>query len=135
MTVNNYNFSDRKAAIDAIVKECFAQGLKGKDQVAYVLATVDHETNKTFKPVREAYWLSENWRRQNLRYYPYYGRGFVQLTWKSNYQKYSDLLNRDFVSAPDDVMDPNISAFISVHGFRTGSELRRDGGGLVPPVF
>lgn len=54
---------------------------------AYALATAGHETNYTMQPVREAYWLSEKWRRNHLRYYPFYGRGYVQLTWKENYQK------------------------------------------------
>ena len=51
---------------------------------AYGLATAWWETNKTMQPVREAYWLSEAWRKPNLRYYPHYGRGYVQLTWKGD---------------------------------------------------
>ena len=35
---------------------------------AYALATASHETAHTMQPVREAFWLSENWRRANLRY-------------------------------------------------------------------
>ena len=53
---------------------------------AYGFATAFHETASTMQPVREAYWLSEAWRKANLSYYPYYGRGFVQLTHKTNYQ-------------------------------------------------
>ena len=41
--------------------------------VAYIMATVKHETNNTFEPVEEAYWLSESWRKANLRYYPWHG--------------------------------------------------------------
>lgn len=54
---------------------------------AYALATAFWETARTMQPVREAYWLSDSWRKKNLRYYPYYGRGYVQLTWKENYEK------------------------------------------------
>lgn len=54
---------------------------------AYALATAYHETARTMQPVREAYWLSENWRKANLRYWPWYGRGFVQLTWQKNYER------------------------------------------------
>ncbi len=54
---------------------------------AYALATACHETAYTMQPVREAFWLSENWRRTHLRYYPFYGRGYVQLTWKANYER------------------------------------------------
>jgi hypothetical protein len=49
------------------------QNQKLLNQVAYQLATVHWETNRTFEPVREAYWLSEEWRKRNLRYYPFYG--------------------------------------------------------------
>lgn len=54
---------------------------------AYALATAYHETARTMQPVREAYWLSEGWRKRNLRYWPWYGRGYVQLTWDFNYRK------------------------------------------------
>lgn len=52
---------------------------------AYGLATPWVETNATMQPVREAYWLSEAWRKKNLRYWPHYGRGYVQITWLENY--------------------------------------------------
>lgn len=54
--------------------------------IAYALATVWHETGETMQPVREAHWLSEAWRQKNLRYWPHYGRGFVQITWPKNYE-------------------------------------------------
>ena len=54
---------------------------------AYGLATAYHETARTMQPVREAYWLSEAWRKANLRYWPWYGRGYVQITWQKNYSK------------------------------------------------
>lgn len=53
---------------------------------AYALATAWHETGETMQPVREAHWLSEAWRQKNLRYWPHYGRGFVQITWPKNYE-------------------------------------------------
>lgn len=72
-----------------------------KTQWAYIFATVFHETNGTFKPVKEAYWLSESWRKTHLKYYPYYGRGFVQITWEDNYKKFQDFLGVDLVDSPD----------------------------------
>jgi len=39
-------------------------------QWAYIFATTCHETAYTFEPVRESYWLNEDWRRKNLRYLP-----------------------------------------------------------------
>ena len=100
------DFSARDGTIEAIKRECRAQDVALATQIAYVLATVQWETAQTFRPVREAFWLSEDWRRRNLRYYPYYGRGFVQITWKNNYEKYSKLLGVDLVNNPDLAMEP-----------------------------
>ena len=54
---------------------------------AYALATAYKETARKMTPVIEAFWLSEDWRKTHLRYYPWYGRGLVQLTWDFNYRK------------------------------------------------
>jgi hypothetical protein len=91
-----------------------------KTQWAYMIATTQWETGGTFQPVREAYWLSESWRKANLRYYPYYGRGYVQLTWAANYKKYAGILNQQLVEKPDLVMKPKTALFILVHGFKGG---------------
>lgn len=115
------DFSTKAGVIDAITRECRAQGIALPAQIAYVLATTQWETAQTFKPVREAYWLSEDWRKANLRYYPYYGRGYVQLTWKDNYAKYSEILDLDLVNEPDIAMRPSVALFVLVHGFKTGT--------------
>jgi len=125
-----YDFSTKRGTVEAIKAECRRQGLGLPAQTAYVLATVEWETARKFKPVREAYWLSESWRRQNLRYYPYYGRGYVQLTWRENYEKYTARLRErfperaegiDLVADPDQAMVPEYALFILVDGFRTGA--------------
>lgn len=96
------------------------------DFLAYTLATVYWETAGTMLPVREAYWLSEDWRKRNLRYYPYYGRGYVQLTWEVNYKKATDYFNKvlgikvDFVKNPDLVMDKRYSIIIMFVGSKEG---------------
>lgn len=92
------------------------------NQTAYVLATAYHESRGTFLPVKEAFWLSENWRKQNLRYYPYYGRGLVQITWKENYSKAGNKLGygERFAENPDMVMDQDISVKILVRGSKEG---------------
>jgi predicted chitinase len=117
----DYDFSTKDGTMAAIKQECRAQGIGLKTQIAYVLATVEWETARTFRPVKEAYWNSEEWRRDNLRYYPYYGRGYVQLTWKNNYEKYSKILGIDLVNNTEMAMEPNIALFILVHGFKTGT--------------
>lgn len=92
-----------------------------KPQWAYIFATVFHETNGTFLPVKEAYWLSETWRKNNLRYFPFYGRGYVQITWEGNYRKFSNILGVDFVKYPDKVMEVGNAFFILTYGFMHGS--------------
>jgi hypothetical protein len=88
--------------------------------VAYQLATVHWETNRTFEPVIEAYWLSENWRKRNLRYYPWYGRGYVQLTWKENYEKASESLSIDLISDPSKALNPKYAYLILTVGMTEG---------------
>lgn len=93
-----------------------------RNQLAYVLATAYWETARTMKPVKEAYWVknAEAWRKKNLRYWPWYGRGFVQLTWEANYIKAGQKLGRDFTKDPDAVMEPDNSAEILVLGSKEG---------------
>lgn len=102
-----------------ILKECRAHGLSNA-HAAYVLATAKWETNHTMKPVREAYWLSETWRKANLRYYPWYGRGFVQLTWYENYVKAGKILGIDLTTDPDVAMQADIAAKVIVRGMKDG---------------
>lgn len=109
-----------------ILGACKKHGLL-RNQAAYVLATAYWETARTMEPVREAFWLSEGWRKNNLRYYPWYGRGFVQLTWERNYIHAGKQLGQDLTADPDRVMDPEVSAEIlvlgSANGWFTGKKL------------
>lgn len=116
-----HDFSTKSGTKEAIKWECRVQGIGLDTQVAYVLATTEWETAQTFQPVREAFWRSEDWRRRNLRYFPFYGRGYVQLTWRANYEKYSRILGVDMVADPDNAMRHNVALFILVHGFKTGT--------------
>lgn len=102
-----------------IVQACRAHGLT-PPQTAYVLATAYWETARTMKPVREAYWLSEAWRKANLRYWPWYGRGYVQLTWEENYLRAGQRLGLDLTTDPDRVMEPSIASTILVRGMIEG---------------
>lgn len=88
--------------------------------LAYILATSWWESGRTMQPVREAFWLSETWRRKNLRYFPFYGRGLVQLTWEENYRKASELYGVDFVKHPDLVLEPRHSVNILFDGMKQG---------------
>lgn len=113
--------SSKKATRKAIAKLCGQLGIGLKPQIAYVWATAQWETAHTFDPVKEAFWLSENWRKNNLRYYPYYGRGYVQLTWRRNYREYQDVLVEKLINNPDLALDKKIALFVLVHGFKLGT--------------
>lgn len=93
------------------------------EEKAYILATGCWETNHTMQPVEEAYYLGEpkaSGYRRKLWYYPWHGRGLVQLTHEKNYIKLGKRLNLDLTTDPTVVMDPEISAKILVIGSREG---------------
>lgn len=110
-----------------IIEEASKRGLL-RNQLAYVLATTYWESGKTMKPVREAYYLEgkvkdvEAWRKRNLRYFPYYGRGFVQLTWDYNYKKADEKLklNGTLIKNLDRALEPEIAKQTLVVGMIEG---------------
>ena len=104
---------NENALAQAVAKEAHAQGITDRNQICYIMATIQHETAATFKPIAE-------YGGAKQRYAPYYGRGYVQLTWKYNYAKYSDKLHQDYVSNPDQVMQPDVSLFVIVDGMKNG---------------
>ena len=94
---------------------------------AYMLATAWHETAQTMQPVREAFNLSEAWRKKNLRYWPWYGRGYVQTTWERNYARLDAEAAAagltkpgDILANPDLAMRPDIAAFALRRGMEEG---------------
>lgn len=108
----------------AVLKATDGQALSHR---AYTLATPWWETARTMQPVREANWLDEAWRKAHLRYYPWYGRGYVQLTWEPNYAKADTILSAAAVITPgqllhnpDLAMRPDVAAFILRHGMDQG---------------
>lgn len=93
-----------------------------QDQLAYVLATAFHETAHTMQPVEEfgkgkghVYGLPDP---QNGKVY--YGRGYVQLTWRKNYQHAGDVLGFDLVNDPALALRPDVAADILFAGLRDG---------------
>jgi len=112
--------TNESSTIAAVIRQCRLVGLDLKTQISYVLATTKWETAQTFRPVKEAFWKDEAWRKANLHYYPYYGRGYVQITWKRNYEKYGKILGLDLVNNPDLALNHPVALFIVVHGFQTG---------------
>lgn len=112
---------DAVSTKDLIIAECKAEGVL-RNQAAYVLATADWETNHTFEPVREAYWVknAEAWRKKNLRYYPWYGRGLVQLTWEDNYRRAGKAIGVDLIKNPDGALEAGSAVKILVKGMIEG---------------
>ena len=116
-----------------------------KNQIAYILATVKWETNP------DGTWfinVEENWKWKGKEYWnidpntnkAYYGRWFVQLTWKRNYEQYTEIIRkggRDFkdnegkiikwndinlIEDPDTILRSNeLAAFILVHWMKNGT--------------
>lgn len=92
--------------------------------LAYVLATAFHETAQTIQPIAEygkgaghSYGEPDPTTGET-----YYGRGYVQLTWKDNYKKQDDKLNLNgrLVEDPDLAMDPNIAVQVLFGGMYDG---------------
>jgi putative chitinase len=104
---------------------------------AYMLATAWHETATTMQPIKErggeAY-FTEHYdvagRRPKvcIQYGNtcagdgprFCGRGYVQLTWKSNYAKAGEALGVDLVADPDLAMDARHAAAIMLTGMKEG---------------
>jgi hypothetical protein len=108
--------------LDALLDECAARGLADARCVAYVLATACHETGHAMQPVREigrgkgrAYGAPDA--RSGL---VYYGRGYVQLTWKANYERLGKRLGVDLLGAPDRALEPRLAAAILIAGMVEG---------------
>lgn len=92
-------------------------------KLAYILATAYHESSFEAKKEYRANPLSQPalYNTQNAYWYTnYYGRGYIQLTHKSNYQKMTDFLGVDLVNNPDLALHPKYAAQILVYGMMTG---------------
>lgn len=90
--------------------------------LAYMLGTTKWETASTMVPVEEyGHGAGRTYGKpDSVTGQTYFGRGYVQLTWKSNYQKMSALLGIDLVNDPSKALDPKIAASIMFIGMRDG---------------
>lgn len=104
---------------------------------AYALATAYHETASTMQPIREfggpAYYFRmydpqgarPALAKANGNVNPgdgvkFAGRGYVQLTWRSNYKRAGDKLGVDLIGNPDLALQPDIAARIMRQGMDAG---------------
>jgi putative chitinase len=132
--------------INAILDAWEASGLTDLRWLAYMLATAFWETARTMQPIKEyggnAYYTKlydvtgdyPDRARRMGNTEPgdgprYCGRGYPQLTWKSNYAKMSPIVGVDLVADPDRAMEPAIAIAIMfegmVRGMYTGVGLSR----------
>jgi len=108
--------------IRLIVSECARQGVTDARQIAYILGTVAHECDfRSIKEIR-AKPGTDVWKMQEKYWHTgFYGRGFSQLTWAKNYNKFSPIVGVDLVKNPEMVLKPEIGALILVYGMRRGT--------------
>jgi predicted chitinase len=89
--------------------------------VAYFLATIQHECANTYRPIEEiGKGKGRPYGTPTSNGKTYYGRGFVQLTWKTNYQKAARLLGVDLVGNPEKALEFDTAYLIAARGMREG---------------
>jgi hypothetical protein len=101
--------------LTAILDEWEAKHANQDDRwLAYMLATVHHETDRQFRGIEEygkgrtrpyGKKLKMNRQAYQMPDKLYYGRGFVQLTWYENYEKAGKKLGIDLLNKPELALD------------------------------
>jgi len=97
-----------------------SEGMTDPAQVAYALATFEHETDG-FNTLREYGGASQAIKNGYGGGANFYGRGFVQLTHDYNYAKMSKVVGQDLVANPELAARPDIAAKIAAYGLKNGS--------------
>lgn len=110
-------------------------GLTDIRWLAYMLATVFHETGKKMIPIEEygkgrgktyGQKLKHNHKPYTWPDKLYYGRGDVQLTWYENYELMGKLLGIPLLEQPELALVPEISAKIMIEGMTKGKSNQGD---------
>ncbi len=114
--------------INAIIDEWESANYSDLRWLSYIFATTYHETNKTMQPIEE-------YGKGKGRIYGnpdtvtgkvYYGRGFVQLTWASNYKKMGKILGVDLYNKPEIALQMDVATKIMFEGMTTGKSFAGD---------
>jgi putative chitinase len=127
--------------INVILDAWEKSGQKDLRHLAYILATPAIETGMRYEPIIEAGGESYFRRLYDVQGQNpararsmgntqpgdgarYRGRGFVQITWKKNYARYRDQVQKlfgvDILANPDKAMIPEVAAYIMVDGMTKG---------------
>ena len=113
-------------------------------QIAYVLSTIKWES--WFKNQKEIWWENRDyWKVDSSTWKAYYGRWFIQITHKYNYEKYTQIIREswkdfkdnnwntlkwseiDLVNNPDIILQSNdLAIFIAMDWMKNGWPSRQD---------
>lgn len=97
-------------SIDYILNYWDQKGYKDLRWLAYMFATIHHETAATYLPIEEygkgkGRPYGKKLKRSGVAYINpnkiYYGRGYVQLTWFENYELMGRLIGEDLLNNPE----------------------------------
>ena len=119
----------QREGIEAIFDEYERQKITDLRQLAYILATVKHETADTMQPIEEygkghGRPYGEKRKQSGAKYSDpdqlYYGRGFVQLTWYENYDRAGNELEIELLEQPELALRLDIASMILVKGMVEG---------------
>lgn len=120
-----------EVGVPAIEKALKDQGINSKQALAYALATTQHETANRFAPVNEGWYNDEKYgyapgftgrSEAKKRGYGggenYYGRGYIQLTHKENYERIGKKIGVDLAKNPELANDPEVAAKVLAAYFK-----------------
>jgi hypothetical protein len=117
--------ANRDRSVSALIEAAKARHLI-KSQIAYILATAEHETD-SFNTLEEYLSGDEYEYREDLgNSQPgdgprFKGRGYVQLTGRSNYGRYTDITSIELLKLPIILMNwPALSVFVMIDGMVGG---------------
>lgn len=123
--------------INTILSTINSHNVTDNRQAAYIFATVFHETARTMQPIKEEGSVSYFTKMYDIQGNrptiakqlgnttpgdgaKYFGRGFVQITGKINYQRFSLITGKDLVSNPDEALDSTVASIIMIEGMEKG---------------
>jgi predicted chitinase len=111
-------------AIPALLKAAQQYGVSDPGQVAYILATTQAEVDFNSRNEDDTY-------SRSGACGDYCGRGFVQLTHATNYQKAGQALGIDLIHNPNLANRPDVAAKIAVLGMKNGWFTNRSLGNFI----
>jgi putative chitinase len=121
--------SKQVEGMEAVLNEWEKRKLTDLRWLAYIFATIYHETAHTIQPIEE--FGKGNGRKygrkikmSGIAYEKpdkiYYGRGLVQLTWYENYERMGKLLKLDLLNNPELVLTIPVSVAVTFEGMTRG---------------